>query len=833
MKVVIKEREYDYISDYPNGWLFASGDPYKFPVDIGKYTCFVKRFEKKRPDDISGWDLLVQLKGKFDPNLPRIYDVVEVAENNKSIYYIFYEFLAGQTLEAAVNRNVALDLHRLTLDIFNAAEALHARQFWFSDFCEKNIFAEANGRFLLIDLDSVQPLAEVPHNNMYGDKQYWALVLKFYKEQLGYKNMRPADLSGAILNYLQILFLVLRLKLALQDKRYDYKSTELYDNLPQLLLDTDSTSFQDLFTQALAESKEGQALRTASATKELIIRQIIQNDQIPYQPTRRLPEIVAFKVSDAQVAPRQSFSLAWEVVNATQVTLYRNGVLYQEIRSGTNTLELRENYDGRPKTVAFTLRATSNAGEQMSAPVSVTIMEQAFMPNPKPSLNQEDAPDKQTWPIQEEETTPVPDTQPYEPEPFKPINPDQPAKEPTIQLFEANTTQVIGGQKINLKWEVAAATEVELYRNDQLYSNILESQGSLDIKEDYDASATSITYYLVAANKNGRTRSSVLPVSIIKPITPDPGKLRYIRLAMAVLFLAIAGILGVVASGILFRKKIKVLALRGDLVEGQTLGIRGENLPEEAGNVQVLFNALPGKIITLSPDSMRVVVPAVNTTQDSIPVRLALLVEQDTVYTANNLTFKKKLNSKTEQPSLAENTIGKPTTSNSADSQSTYLPTVTPKSDPSQDNNTLNNLGASKDQPKPNKTKPVLPKPYKPKPKPNDPKPAVKPESDGYSTHPTVDIYKLVTVKSNVIAKQRRNGTKNLEITVQNSSAYDLDLVRVEIEYLRKNDRLVAKESLDFTNVRAHTSQTLAAPDNEKGKKVNFKIVSIDSKQLY
>jgi len=60
MKVTIKQREEEYISDYPDGWKFSAGDPFKFPVLIGSHPCFIKRFEQKSPEDISGWDLLVR-----------------------------------------------------------------------------------------------------------------------------------------------------------------------------------------------------------------------------------------------------------------------------------------------------------------------------------------------------------------------------------------------------------------------------------------------------------------------------------------------------------------------------------------------------------------------------------------------------------------------------------------------------------------------------------------------------------------------------------------------------------------------------------------------------
>src|SRR5688500_14116036 len=99
MKVIINEKEYEYVSDYPNGWSFIAKDYFKFPVQIGKHKCFIKRFETNRIDNITGWDLMMKLRWKNEPNLPRVYDIVTVEENRRQIHYVFQEYLKGSTLE--------------------------------------------------------------------------------------------------------------------------------------------------------------------------------------------------------------------------------------------------------------------------------------------------------------------------------------------------------------------------------------------------------------------------------------------------------------------------------------------------------------------------------------------------------------------------------------------------------------------------------------------------------------------------------------------------------------------------------------------------------------
>src|ERR1700712_4733896 len=102
MRIIIKETEYEYESDYPSGWLSSSVDSFKFPVNIGHHSCFIKRLEKKSPASISGWDLLVKLENKNEPNLAKIYDIKSVEEKGKRVYYVFYECIIGKTLDVLI-----------------------------------------------------------------------------------------------------------------------------------------------------------------------------------------------------------------------------------------------------------------------------------------------------------------------------------------------------------------------------------------------------------------------------------------------------------------------------------------------------------------------------------------------------------------------------------------------------------------------------------------------------------------------------------------------------------------------------------------------------------
>src|SRR5436190_22445109 len=113
MEVIVRERKYEYESDFPELWRFAHGDHFKIVrLENGrdKTTCFVKRFEVKTPASISGWGLMEQLKGKNIPKLARLYDIVNVEENRRSVYYVFYEYIEGETLYNLISKNAQVDV---------------------------------------------------------------------------------------------------------------------------------------------------------------------------------------------------------------------------------------------------------------------------------------------------------------------------------------------------------------------------------------------------------------------------------------------------------------------------------------------------------------------------------------------------------------------------------------------------------------------------------------------------------------------------------------------------------------------------------------------------
>jgi hypothetical protein len=365
IRIVIEQNTVEYIPDYPEGWKFSAGDPFKFPVPISGYQCFIKRFENKQPENIPGWDLLTQLKQKHQENLPRVHAIKEVIEKDKPVFYLFYECLTGKTLEETIAEGKRLQLEQMTEDLFSALQNVHRLGFWVPDFCEKNIFCTTDGSFLLVDLDSCHSLSEFPANDMQGSKDYWIPVYKFYKEILHGQLDKLSDIDGAGLNYLQVPFLILRLKLFFETGNDKYNSNEIYDQLPSLLNNIDP-SFKEIFALLL---KEGASSATILKIKKAIHQKILGSG---VKEKNEAPVIKAFSVSHGTAGKGEPFTLRWEVQGADRVELHRNGIPFQTFNAGETILERAEFYDN-DQPVSFELVAYQGSTRAKSTPLLVSF----------------------------------------------------------------------------------------------------------------------------------------------------------------------------------------------------------------------------------------------------------------------------------------------------------------------------------------------------------------------------------------------------------------------------------------------------------------------------
>jgi hypothetical protein len=370
MKINIKKAEVEYESDYPEGWRYAEGDAFKFPVNIGNFRCFVRRFEKKSPEEITGWELLRSLRGKYIENLVQLYDISTAKENGKDIYYIFYEFLDGGSLDQMLLQRSDLDPRRLSDDIFRAISTLHETGFWCCDFSEEQICSNAAGKFHLVKLENTQGINVVPYFDMTGSKTYWRLVLEFYKQNLNQTAIQPSDLNGISLNYLQIPFLILRIRLFQEGKLNDYSAPDLFETLPVAMKEY-APEIGEVFTAAYRSSQ--QPLNQANIEK---LREIIQYKIIPLKIKKTIPLITKpvikhFTASKYKVQEKALVTFQWGVLNADKVEIYKNGTLLRQFHNLEVDTNEQQFFDQNRNENVFYLRAYS--GNVVVDSESITI----------------------------------------------------------------------------------------------------------------------------------------------------------------------------------------------------------------------------------------------------------------------------------------------------------------------------------------------------------------------------------------------------------------------------------------------------------------------------
>jgi hypothetical protein len=75
-------------------------------------------------------------------------------------------------------------------------------------------------------------------------------------------------------------------------------------------------------------------------------------------------------------------------------------------------------------------------------------------------------------------------------------------------------------------------------------------------------------------------------------------------------------------------------------------------------------------------------------------------------------------------------------------------------------------------------------------------------------------------------------GISGLQVTVTNRSAYPLDMVVVEVQYIQANKKTFKTENLYFRGIASGTSLMLEAPKSSRGIKVQYRITTINSKEL-
>lgn len=477
MHIRIKEKPYEYTPDFPEGWKFSRGDYYKFPVTIGTNNCFIKRFEK-RTDAISGWSLLMGLCEEFEPNLSRVYYAAKDidATTNASVTYVFYEYIEGKVLHELIARKVPVDMTKLTDGLFAALQTLEKRGYWFPDFFEKNMFVGKNGNFLLIDLDSAYPLKDLPDNEMWGSKDYWALVFKFCKEVLKLSDIKPADFYGPSFNYLHAVFLIFRIKICYFNESIEYDDVAFFNQLPHYL-NSISPVFRKVFAKVCEKGAHPLEIADINELKELVYSTIIPlsdtdfNGTVisssPAQPAVVIDSFTVINYIELQgdayiIGSSNTFKLKWEVENAKEIELYKNGRFLQRFDNDQKSIDLTEELpDDQAKKIEYRLSASYELVR-----VEKALIVEIVPPASKPGISN------------------------FRLEEFLDKNDE-------CYLVES-------GRDFKLQWDVGKAKTVELLKNGSRLMQFINGENSIILNEEaWDGKERIINYTLIVSGGEG------------------------------------------------------------------------------------------------------------------------------------------------------------------------------------------------------------------------------------------------------------------------------------------------------------------------------------------
>lgn len=94
------------------------------------------------------------------------------------------------------------------------------------------------------------------------------------------------------------------------------------------------------------------------------------------------------------------------------------------------------------------------------------------------------------------------------------------------------------------------------------------------------------------------------------------------------------------------------------------------------------------------------------------------------------------------------------------------------------------------------------------------------------------NLAKSISVYTNDYKVGMFGGIDDVKVTVNNNSAYPIDLVVVDVTYIQSNKKSYKTESLHFNDLAANSSITLDAPKANKGIKVKTSLTYITSKSL-
>ncbi|SFQ52489.1 lipopolysaccharide kinase InaA family protein [Hymenobacter arizonensis] len=324
MNISIQGEIVAYHSDYSATsklWKVHLRDAFRM-VTLGSTECFVKRFASKP----RAWDFMVASKGKRQTGLPIVYDAVSVTEGGVSVYYLFLEKIEGDTLhdlmkdKADGKPSVSLMAKALTAGF----RTFHSQGYWHADFCAKNIMVATGGRrFVVIDLDSLEPVANrpTPTPNELGyipDQELAMYALTYVQSYIDPKIKSFSSIPGPALNHLQLVFLLDKLtyfSCVLKAEGAKFRQLAAFKGLPQLV-----HQYLGGYTDQLVKR-----ILDRTVDSEMVITQPAFFEKELPRP-QASASLLYFKASSYSVLPGESTQLTWEVVGASSVHITNLGI---------------------------------------------------------------------------------------------------------------------------------------------------------------------------------------------------------------------------------------------------------------------------------------------------------------------------------------------------------------------------------------------------------------------------------------------------------------------------------------------------------------------------
>lgn len=93
------------------------------------------------------------------------------------------------------------------------------------------------------------------------------------------------------------------------------------------------------------------------------------------------------------------------------------------------------------------------------------------------------------------------------------------------------------------------------------------------------------------------------------------------------------------------------------------------------------------------------------------------------------------------------------------------------------------------------------------------------------------ELKKYLQVESNDYKVGVFGGINDLRLTIVNNSAYELDKVVLQVDYLKPKGEPIETEKYTYFSIPAHGKKTLDIPPSKRGVKVKYRIVDAKSKE--